>query len=55
MFTRVESPPGMLFIKAGTLDDTSTRKPAFHCYARSRQGWVDLGDRPDFATVPEGL
>lgn len=55
VFTRVESPPGMLFIKAGTLDDTGILKPAFHCYARSKQGWVDLGDTPAFATVPEGL
>lgn len=55
VFTRVESPPGMLFIKAGTLDDTSILKPAFHCYAKSKQDWVDLGAIPAFATVPEGL
>ena len=55
MFTRVESPPGMLFVKAGTLDNASTRKPAFHCYAKSKQDWFDLGDTPAFATVPEGL
>jgi hypothetical protein len=55
VFTRVDSPPGMLFIKAGTLDDTSILKPAFHCYAKSKQDWVDLGDLPAFATVPEGL
>jgi hypothetical protein len=55
VFTRVDSPPGMMFIKAGTLDDTSILKPAFHCYAKSKQDWVDLGDLPAFATVPEGL
>ncbi|MGY6636631.1 MAG: GFA family protein [Erythrobacter sp.] len=55
VFTRVDSPPGMMFIKAGTLDDTSGLKPAFHCYTKSKQAWVDLGDTPGFETVPEGL
>jgi len=55
VFTRVETPPGMMFIKAGTLDDTSTLKPAFHCYTKSKQDWVDLGGIPGFETVPQGL
>jgi hypothetical protein len=55
VFTRVETPPGMMFIKAGTLDDTSTLKPAFHCYTKSKQDWVDLGEIPGFETVPQGL
>ena len=55
VFTRVESPPGMMFIKAGTLDDTSILKPAFHCYTKSKQDWVELGDIPGFETVPQGL
>jgi len=55
VFTRVETPPGMLFIKAGTLDDTSILKPAFHCYTKSKQDWVDLGDIPGFETVPQEL
>jgi hypothetical protein len=55
VFTRVEQPAGMMFIKAGTLDDTSSLKPAFHCYTKSKQDWVDLGTIPGFETVPEGL
>jgi len=55
VFTRIDSPPGLMFIKAGTLDDTSGLKPAFHCYAKSKQAWVDLGDLPAFETVPKGL
>jgi hypothetical protein len=55
VFTRVDSPPGILFIKAGTLDDTSALKPVLHCYAKSKQNWVDLGDIPAFETVPQGL
>ncbi len=55
VFTRVETPPGMMFIKAGTLDDTSSLQPTFHCYTKSKQDWVDLGDIPGFETVPQGL
>ena len=45
----------MMFIKAGTLDDTSILKPAFHCHTKSKQDWVDLGEIPSFETVPQGL
>lgn len=55
VFTLVEHPPGVRFIKAGTLDDTSSLKPAFHCYTKSAQDWVELGDIPGFETVPDAL
>lgn len=55
VFTRVENPPGVMFIKAGTLDDTSSLQPQFHCYTKSKQDWIELGDIPGFDTVPEGL
>lgn len=55
VFTKVDRPEGMMFIKAGTLDDTSILKPTFHCYTKSKQDWVHLGDIPGFATVPQGL
>jgi hypothetical protein len=45
----------MMFIKAGSLDDTSQLQPAFHCYTKSKQKWVDLGDIPGFETVPHGM
>ncbi len=54
VFTRLEQ-PGMMFIKAGTLDDTSDLKPAFHCYTKSKQDWVPLGEIPGFETVPQGM
>jgi hypothetical protein len=54
VFTRLET-PGLMFIKAGTLDDTSELQPALHCYVKSAQGWLPLGDIPQFETVPEGL
>jgi len=55
VFTRVDRPEGIMFVKAGTLDDTSNLKPAFHCYAKSKQAWMTLEDIPSFETVPEGL
>ncbi len=55
VFTKVQHPPGVMFIKAGTLDDTSGLKPSFHCYTKSAQDWVDLGDIPGFETVPDAL
>jgi hypothetical protein len=55
VFTRVDREGAPLFIKAGTLDDTSSLKPQFHCYTKSAQEWVELGDLPQFETVPDGL
>lgn len=55
VFTRLEPEGAPLFIKAGTLDDTSSLKPAFHCYTKSAQDWFEMGDLPQFETVPEGL
>ena len=55
VFTLVEHPPGVMFIKAGTLDDTSGLKPSIHCYTKSAQDWVKLGDIPGFETVPDAL
>jgi len=55
VFTRLEHEGAPLFIKAGTLDDTSGLKPACHCYTKSAQGWVEMGDLPQFETVPEGM
>ena len=55
VFSIVAHPPGMMFVKAGTLDDTSGLNPSFHCYTKSKQAWVDVSDRPSFETVPDTL
>ncbi len=55
LFSIVEHPPGLIFVKAGTLDDPSGLKPSFHCYTKSAQDWVELGDIPSFETVPDQL
>ena len=52
LFTIADAAPGMKFIKAGTLDDTSALRPAFHCYTKSKQDWLTLGDLPHFAEMP---
>ena len=52
LFTIAESAPAMIFVKVGTLDDTSSFKPAMHIFAKSKQEWVDLGDTPAFDTFP---
>lgn len=52
LFSKVAAMPGMVFIKAGTLDDTSGFAPAFQVWAKSRQDWIDLGAVPAFDTNP---
>lgn len=52
LFSRIADMPGMVFVKAGTLDDTTGFAPAFQVWAKSRQDWVDLGTIPAFDTNP---
>jgi hypothetical protein len=42
--------PGMLFIKAGTLEDASGVKPGLHIWTDSAQSWVTID--PDVQSVP---
>ncbi|MCY1671825.1 GFA family protein [Novosphingobium sp. SL115] len=53
LFSRICGMPDMVFIKAGTLDDTSSFSPTFQVWAKSRQRWVDLGNLPSFQTNPQ--
>ncbi|WFL76251.1 GFA family protein [Altererythrobacter arenosus] len=52
LFSLVGSLPQMVFVKAGTLDDTSNLQPAMHIFTKSKQAWVELGDLPAFDTAP---
>lgn len=52
VFSIVEAAPGMIFVKAGTLDDTSDIAPTMHIFTKSKQDWVELGSVPGFETVP---
>ena len=46
--TSLPTQPGVTFIKAGTLDDTSVLKPSIHFWTGSKQGWVTIN-----ADVPQ--
>jgi len=50
--TEAESFPGMLIIKAGTLDDKSWLKPNTHVWTRSAQPWVKI--EPGVTTFAKG-
>ena len=36
--------PDMVFVKTGTLDDTSAFTPNFHAWCSTKQNWVTLDD-----------
>jgi len=42
--TSLPTQPGMTFIKAGTLDDTSVLHPSIHFWTGSKQDWVKVDD-----------
>ena len=44
IFGRGEAYEGLIFIKAGTLDDSSWVKPAAHIWCSEMQPWLKLGD-----------
>ena len=46
--------PGVIFLKAGTLDDPSWVKPTGHMWCAEKQPWVNIDeDIPQFAGAPE--
>lgn len=44
IYSALDGQPDMVFLKAGTLDDTSTFKPQFHVWCDSKQNWVELDE-----------
>ncbi|MFO1158447.1 MAG: GFA family protein [Reyranellaceae bacterium] len=51
--TIVDAIPDLVFIKAGTLDDTSTLKPTMEIFCSSAQPWTtQAGERQKFAKAP---
>ena len=52
VFTRVPAQPGMIFIKAGSLDDTSTFAPTIQFWTASKQDWIELPGVPGMAGNP---
>ena len=51
IYSALGSQPDMIYLKTGTLDDTSTFQPQFHAWCDTRQNWVQLDDGvPQMAT-----
>ncbi len=50
--TEKELPKGLLFLRAGTLDNTRNLEPMAHIYTKSKQKWLILPD--DVPTFEEG-
>lgn len=42
IYSAVPGQPDVVYLKTGTLDDTSTFKPQFQVWCDSKQNWVDL-------------
>lgn len=51
LLTKAEASPELVFVKAGTLNDTSAVTPAIDVWAESKQEWSDHGARP---AMPRG-
>ncbi len=52
LFSRVAAAPGLVFVKAGTLDDPDSFAPQVQVWTKSKQNWVELGGVPGFETTP---
>jgi hypothetical protein len=42
IYSALPSQPDMVYLKTGTLDDTSIFRPLFHVWCDSKQDWVQL-------------
>lgn len=46
VFTRVPAQAGWIFVKAGSLDDTSSFNPQIQFWTASKQHWIEIPDVP---------
>jgi hypothetical protein len=44
IYSKNSTRPGMVVVRAGTLDDSSALVPKFHLWVSSRQRWFDIAD-----------
>lgn len=44
IYSQPQALPGVAFLKAGTLDDTSWLKPTVNVYCETAQSWVTMGE-----------
>jgi hypothetical protein len=53
IYSALPGQPDMLYLKTGTLDDTSSFQPQFHVWCDSKQAWVKLDEGvPAIPTQP---
>jgi len=53
VYSTLDAAPGLVLIKAGTLDNTEAVSPQMHVWCDSAQPWVDISaDLPRFETNP---
>jgi hypothetical protein len=51
IYSAIPSQPDTLYLKTGTMDDTSAFTPQFHVWCDTKQNWVTLADGvPQIAT-----
>ncbi len=44
IYSALPSQPDSIFLKTGTMDDTSGFTPQFHAWCSTKQNWVDVPD-----------
>ena len=42
IYSALPSQPDVIYLKTGTLDDTSEFKPSIHVWASTKQNWVEI-------------
>lgn len=53
LFLRADHRPGMVFVRAGTLDDDPPMRPQFHAWVSRKAPWHEIGDTlPQYAELP---
>ncbi len=44
IYSLIPSQPDTVFLKSGTMDDTSDFEPQFHAWCSTKQNWVELAE-----------
>lgn len=55
VFSRNASMPGMVFLRASSLDDLEAFKPQMHVYAARAASWDQPAGLPSFEKMPPGM
>jgi hypothetical protein len=42
IYSALDAQPGAIYVKSGTLDETSSFKPQAHVWCSSKQNWVEI-------------